>query len=644
MHDRGVRVRDAPDARHPPAARPRPRPRAGQGRRSVNDWAGGTRIGESFREFNQKWARRSLRTTGVVIVVSDGWDRGDPGARRPGDGAPPAELPSADLAQPARRHARLPAARRRDAGRLPVHRRLPAGRHGREPRAPRRDPRAASGPGDTPPGERGGRATRRVASGRREPVAAPPLGARSPGASSAASAVDPARAEATAMKELLDTLTPGRRRAAPARARGRRPDVRVGAAAGGRRAARRGRRPAGGLGQRRLRRGRGVRGDRARPRDRPRPRHPLRDQRRAGVGRRPRLRRHDRRAGRAGRAGRCVDRRGSRVGRAGGQARPSSRRSRPTRRRPSSGRTSRATARRPSAAGRRRRRAADRLARRRRQLDAALVDAATAALGAACRGRSSSAAGRSSSRPSRSGRGSSIVGAVQVALSLVAVARELGYETVVVDGRAAFATRERFPDADRLIVGWPDEVAERDRPRAERCGRGAVARRQVRRAGDRRGAAPRLPLRRRGRVAQDPGRSARAAARGRRHRGGAGAAARARSGSTSAVGRPPRRRSRSWPRSSPRATAAPAPRCASGRSRLPEASGRRAGRSASDLCVGGGGSIRSCERKDQRLTRRSPQSCSRPASGRGSVAGSSWQRSAAGRSSSMCSTRSRAPA
>jgi len=45
---------------------------------SVTDWAGGTRIGESFREFNHKWARRTLRTSGVVIVVSDGWDRGDP--------------------------------------------------------------------------------------------------------------------------------------------------------------------------------------------------------------------------------------------------------------------------------------------------------------------------------------------------------------------------------------------------------------------------------------------------------------------------------------------------------------------------------------------------------------------------------------
>lgn len=43
----------------------------------VTDWAGGTRIGDSFREFNQRWARRVLRTSGVVIVVSDGWDRGE---------------------------------------------------------------------------------------------------------------------------------------------------------------------------------------------------------------------------------------------------------------------------------------------------------------------------------------------------------------------------------------------------------------------------------------------------------------------------------------------------------------------------------------------------------------------------------------
>jgi hypothetical protein len=45
---------------------------------AVTDWSGGTRIGESLRTFNLRWARRVLRSSGVVIVVSDGWDRGDP--------------------------------------------------------------------------------------------------------------------------------------------------------------------------------------------------------------------------------------------------------------------------------------------------------------------------------------------------------------------------------------------------------------------------------------------------------------------------------------------------------------------------------------------------------------------------------------
>ncbi len=53
-----------------------------------------------------------------------------------------------------------------------------------------------------------------------------------------------------------------------------------------------------------------------------------------------------------------------------------------------------------------------------------------------------------------------IVGAVEVARALVPIARTVGYATVVVDGRRAFATGERFPDVDRLVVGWPDEVAE----------------------------------------------------------------------------------------------------------------------------------------------------------------------------------------
>jgi xanthine dehydrogenase accessory factor len=53
-----------------------------------------------------------------------------------------------------------------------------------------------------------------------------------------------------------------------------------------------------------------------------------------------------------------------------------------------------------------------------------------------------------------------VVGAVQVAIPLVAIARTLGYDTVVVDGRASFLTTERFPTADRLVLGWPDEAAD----------------------------------------------------------------------------------------------------------------------------------------------------------------------------------------
>jgi hypothetical protein len=45
--------------------------------REVVDWAGGTRIGESLRTFNQQWSRRVLRRGAIVVIVSDGWERGD---------------------------------------------------------------------------------------------------------------------------------------------------------------------------------------------------------------------------------------------------------------------------------------------------------------------------------------------------------------------------------------------------------------------------------------------------------------------------------------------------------------------------------------------------------------------------------------
>jgi uncharacterized protein len=46
--------------------------------RLVSDWGGGTRIGEAVRTFNVQWARRVLAHGPVVLLISDGWDRGDP--------------------------------------------------------------------------------------------------------------------------------------------------------------------------------------------------------------------------------------------------------------------------------------------------------------------------------------------------------------------------------------------------------------------------------------------------------------------------------------------------------------------------------------------------------------------------------------
>src|SRR5688572_10316133 len=46
--------------------------------RAVPDWSGGTRIGEALRELHQRWMRRVLHGGPVVILISDGWDRGDP--------------------------------------------------------------------------------------------------------------------------------------------------------------------------------------------------------------------------------------------------------------------------------------------------------------------------------------------------------------------------------------------------------------------------------------------------------------------------------------------------------------------------------------------------------------------------------------
>jgi len=51
-----------------------------------------------------------------------------------------------------------------------------------------------------------------------------------------------------------------------------------------------------------------------------------------------------------------------------------------------------------------------------------------------------------------------IIGAIHIAIPLHRLAKLMGYRVTVVDARKKFATKERFPEADELIVSWPDEA------------------------------------------------------------------------------------------------------------------------------------------------------------------------------------------
>lgn len=54
-----------------------------------------------------------------------------------------------------------------------------------------------------------------------------------------------------------------------------------------------------------------------------------------------------------------------------------------------------------------------------------------------------------------------IFGAVHIAQPLTTMAKELGFVITVCDARPAFATRERFPDAGEVLVGWPADLIDR---------------------------------------------------------------------------------------------------------------------------------------------------------------------------------------
>ena len=54
-----------------------------------------------------------------------------------------------------------------------------------------------------------------------------------------------------------------------------------------------------------------------------------------------------------------------------------------------------------------------------------------------------------------------IFGAVHIAQALCSFAGQMGYRVTVVDSRATFATEERFPSADRVLLGWPRDLLDR---------------------------------------------------------------------------------------------------------------------------------------------------------------------------------------
>jgi uncharacterized protein with von Willebrand factor type A (vWA) domain len=45
---------------------------------AVVDWSGGTRLGDGLRDFNDQWGVRGMARGAVVVILSDGWDRGEP--------------------------------------------------------------------------------------------------------------------------------------------------------------------------------------------------------------------------------------------------------------------------------------------------------------------------------------------------------------------------------------------------------------------------------------------------------------------------------------------------------------------------------------------------------------------------------------
>ena len=121
---RGVLLRHPADPDHPSLERRRLDDAMDAPAEAVFDWEGGTRIGDSLDTFVRDWGRRGVCRGGIVVICSDGLDRGDPRCwRRRWSGSP--ALSPGGLAEPAQAgQRRLPAKHPRHDGRRPVRGRV----------------------------------------------------------------------------------------------------------------------------------------------------------------------------------------------------------------------------------------------------------------------------------------------------------------------------------------------------------------------------------------------------------------------------------------------------------------------------------------------------------------------------------------
>ena len=69
------------------------------------DWSSGTRIGDALRAFNDRHGRRGMARGAVIVILSDGWERGEPALVGPRDGAARAARVPDRVGQPARQRA-----------------------------------------------------------------------------------------------------------------------------------------------------------------------------------------------------------------------------------------------------------------------------------------------------------------------------------------------------------------------------------------------------------------------------------------------------------------------------------------------------------------------------------------------------------